>query len=196
MRTLMLSSLALMLLAVSSACAAQTVIHHCISADGTPLFTDQPCDSLDATPVAKTTIPDTASRSPLAPHAPTGPKHCPLDIPTLKARVAAAFKTRDANALAGLMLWRGYHDRGATHTVKQLAQLMQWPFLGFAQADKKTPSTSTISTASLGLPPLSSNTVTQPPAPPDTLTLKLANPARPQVSFRIIQRDGCYWLEP
>lgn len=188
MRYLMLSLLTLTLLTVSGICAAQTVIHHCTGSKGTPVFTDQPCASLGAVPAASTA-------NPLAPHAPTGPTHCPMDIPALRKRVAAVFKAHDANALAGLMLWRGYGARGATDTVQHLAQLMQWPFLGFVRADKNHAPAPAASAARAWLPPLATAIDTRTIAL-DSLTLKLGNPAQPRVSFRITRRDGCYWLEP
>ncbi|HTM29114.1 MAG TPA: DUF4124 domain-containing protein, partial [Rhodanobacter sp.] len=55
MRTLSaLPWLASLILAVFSASTdAQTSIHRCVGADGNPVFTDQPCAALDATPVRR-----------------------------------------------------------------------------------------------------------------------------------------------
>ncbi len=166
--------------------APQTTIHHCVGASGTPVFTDQPCASMDA-------VPATSRTDPLAPGPPTGPRTCPRDRGQLEQRVAAAFRARDANALAGLMLWRGYGERGAVRTVRDLADLMQWPFLGFAGAAPATPSP-----AMAGLPPLlpaAPATIAGPPSP-GMLTIRLGRPEQPEVSFAVRSRAGCLWLEP
>lgn len=166
----------------------QTTIHHCVGANGTPIFTDQPCASMDATPATPRT-------DPLAPGLPTGPRTCPKDRSELEQRVAAAFHARDANAMAGLMLWRGYGEHGAVRTVRDLADLMQWPLLGFAGA---TPATSPSSPAIAGLPlllPAAPSTAAE-PSSPHTLTIKLGRPQPSDVSFAIRSRAGCLWLEP
>lgn len=120
-----------------------------------------------------------------------------MDIKTLRQRVATAFQAGNANALAGLMLWRGYSEREAAHTVLRLAKLMQWPFLGLLHDDKPghaapaAPATSTWTP----LPPLDPHA---PPMPPtaDTITVKLADPSRPRMVFNVMHRDACLWLSP
>ncbi|HET6587721.1 MAG TPA: DUF4124 domain-containing protein [Oleiagrimonas sp.] len=175
-------------LACSAAPAMQTVIHHCVDADGTPVFTDQPCASMDA-------VPATSDVNPFAPRSSAGPRTCPRDRKALKKRVANAFKTHDANALAGLMLWRGYSEFGAVHTVQDLADLMQWPFLGFAEA---SPAAGRSVPAVPGLPPLMPAMAQSTPAapPPDVLTIHLGRPQQPDVTFAITPRAGCLWLQP
>ncbi|HEX7339042.1 MAG TPA: DUF4124 domain-containing protein, partial [Rhodanobacteraceae bacterium] len=109
----------------------QTAIHHCVGANGTPVFTDRSCASLDAQPAG------TAEAA--QPH---GPKWCPRDRHALRERIAAAFRHHDANALAGLMLWRGYDARDAMATLDRLARLVALPFQGFADADPAIPTSS------------------------------------------------------
>lgn len=180
-----------LLLCVPLACTAapmQTVIHHCLDADGTPVYTDQPCASMDA-------VPATSNADPFAPSRAAGPRTCPRDRKALEKRVASAFRTHDANALAGLMLWRGYSEFGAVHTVHDLADLMQWPLLGFANASSAT-ARSTLAVP--GLPPLMPATAqsTAVSPLPDVLTLRLGRPKQPDISFAIAQRAGCLWLQP
>ena len=152
-------------LAVSGTCVAATQIHHCVAADGTPTFTDKPCSSVDAVPAAP-------AANPLSPRGTHAPHHCPMDGETLRKRVARVFQAGNANALAGLMLWRGYGERAAAAKVRQFADLMQWPFLGLLDAEPAAP------------------------AAPGTVTVKLADPSRPRITFRIIHRDECLWLKP
>lgn len=175
-------------LACPAAPAMQTVIHHCVDADGTPVFTDQPCASLDA-------VPATSRANPFAPRQSAGPRTCPRDRKTLEKRVADAFRTHDANALAGLMLWRGYSEFGAIHTVHDLADLMQWPFLGFADA---SPASQGSVLDIPGLPPLMPAPAqsTHASLPPHVLTIHLARPQQPEVTFAVALRAGCLWLQP
>lgn len=178
--------LAWLLLAMAPAAPAvpapQTAIHHCVGADGTPVYTDQPCVNLDAVPVPA------APRAPgSAPPVPV-PRFCPVDRATLKQRVAGAFRRRDPNALAGLMLWDRRGGAAARYAVRDLASLVQEPFLGFAdEASGPVPAMS-------GLPPLVPPHATG--ALPGTLVLELGNPARPTATFRVLERAGCLWLQP
>lgn len=175
-------------LAGAAAPAMQTTIHHCVDADGTPVYTDQSCASMDA-------VPATSDADPFAPSKSAGPRTCPRDRKALENRVADAFRTHDANALAGLMLWRGYSEFGAVHTVHDLADLMQWPFLGFANT---SPATARSAPAIPGLPPLlpatAQSTALSPQ--PDVLVIRLGHPEQPDISFVIMQRAGCLWLQP
>lgn len=141
--------------------AAQATIHHCVMSDGTPVFTDQPCPSMGATKAS------TAPTDPFAPGPPAPPRTCPKTMDALENRVAEAFRAHNANALAGLMLWHDYGERRAVHTLRDLADLMRGPFLGFA-----------------GNPAL------------DTLSIKLGRPDQPETSFAIANRAGCLWLQP
>lgn len=181
---LALLPLALSAPTLSAAPMVQSSIHHCVAADGTPVYTDQPCAQLHATPAPREpapgvgTVPRTGA---------IGPRFCPVDRDTLKTRVARAFRSQDANALAGLMLWHGYGHGGARHTLRDLARLVRRPFIGFVDATDPVPAMS-------GLPPL---------VPPDErredphhLKLDLDDPAGPQVTFTIIERAGCLWLQP
>jgi hypothetical protein len=177
-------------LASSAGAATQTHIHHCVSASGTPVYTDQPCSSMDAVPAVRTDHPLATRRS-------TGPRACPRDRAALAKRVAAAFRSGNVNALAGLMLWRGYAQRGAVRDVRQLGKLMHWPFLGIAQVARPPPAASATPPMA-GLPPL----VPPPPtSAPRTsrrhaLTVQLDRPTAPDVSFTIMRLDGCLWLQP
>lgn len=116
--------LLLLLVAAVLPVHAQAPIYHCIAADGHPVFTDQPCASLQATPApASTAIGDAPS---LRPPATT----CAADLETLRAAVIDAFAHGDANRLAGLMLWPGYGEHTAVDDIRALAALMRRPLVG------------------------------------------------------------------
>lgn len=183
-RRLALLPFALSAPVLSATPMTQSAIHHCVAADGTPVYTDQPCAQLDATPAPRES---TTGAGPIPRADAAGPHYCPVDRDTLKTRVARAFQSQDANALAGLMLWHGYGRGGARHTLRDLARLVRRPFIGFVEATDPVPAMS-------GLPPL------LPPGEsggdPHHLKLDLDDPDGPQVTFTIIERAGCLWLQP
>ncbi|NII09848.1 DUF4124 domain-containing protein [Oleiagrimonas sp. C23AA] len=188
--------LILMLLLPGAPVAAQTAIHRCVAADGTPVFTDQPCANLSATPVGSgrgdAAMPDHAP-----PHA-----TCPADLPSLKQRIDQAFAHHDANALAGLMLWTSYGRRSAIGEAEQLRELVKQPLLGFGD-DISGPSERD-DPAFAGLPPLAPTheyrSAPTAPSPPsvDALDLHLGGRAdRPDVRrYALAHRAGCVWLQP
>ncbi len=161
------------------------IINHCVSATGTPVFTDQPCATQDALP---------ASGAGTATPAPThrGPRFCAHDRPTLKKRVAAAFADDDVNALAALMLWHDYRERDAVHVLQRLSDLVQQPVLGFARAP--------------GPPDLADDVGFPTDIAPandaggtsgaDVLRVELANGPPSLAIFPVTHRDECLWLEP
>jgi hypothetical protein len=102
---------------------AQTPIYHCVGADGHPVFTDQPCASVQATPAPSTSAPGAAPS--LRPPAVT----CAADLDELRQAAVDAFAHADANRLAGLMLWTGYGERAAVTDIRGLVALMRRPLL-------------------------------------------------------------------
>lgn len=103
--------------------AAQTAIHRCIDARGHPLFTDQPCTALQATPVNPApTAPD--NRSGQRP-----PIMCAATLAQLRQSVMDAFTHHDENRMAGLMLWNGYGSGAAVADIRSLGSLMRQPLL-------------------------------------------------------------------
>ncbi len=160
-----------------------TGIHRCVAANGTPVFTDQPCSSLGDMSAS-------AGAHGLRPPG-TVPHFCPADRKVLEKRVMAAFRQHDPNALAGLMLWRGYGARMADGILRRLSRLVQQPLLGFA--GEPATAASTGPDPPFWAPVSSSSS---PPPPPQPLVLELGDPMQPSVSFAVAHRDGCLWLEP
>lgn len=170
------AALLLLLLLAAPACAAQAVVHHCVSTDGTPVFTDQPCDSAQSLRVGA---------------APAHHGHgCPATRKALRERVAAAFDRRDANALAGLMLWRGYTDLEAVREMAQLKRQMRQPLLDVADGG-------TDSTAATG-PPVAPAATAPVPQEPDLLVHLggVQGTPAPPLRFTVLARAGCLWLHP
>ncbi|TAL83339.1 MAG: DUF4124 domain-containing protein [Rhodanobacter sp.] len=183
--------LCLTLIAGSGSAAAQTTIHHCLGADGDPVFTDQPCASLDATPVR----PVGARRQAASPARPT-PILCPANRQALQQGVIVAFADHDANRLAGLMLWNGVGRDAAVADVRSLATLMQQPLLGFGPATDQevaSPSSSLPGGTADPAPPAPAG----PPPPVKQLIVRTAghdDETAPAIYFNIVQQAGCLWL--
>ncbi len=180
--------LLLLLLCLPLGARAQDGIHRCVGADGNPVFTDQPCAALNATPVAspaRDSAPTTTA--PIAPATPA-PVSCATTVADLRQSVLDAFSTRDPNRLAGLMLWGGYGQQSVVADIRSLGGLMQRPLLGVGQADDDSADT-----------PASSGSA--PPAPPNDerqLVVRTAaddGSGQPrETRFDVVRRSGCLWL--
>ena len=189
MRTLSaLPWLVSLILAVFAASAdAQTSIHRCVGADGNPVFTDQPCAALDATPVRRTT-----PRHDDGPVAPTPAVLCAANAAELKRAVIDAFAAGDANRMAGLMLWRGYGRKAAVADIRALRRAMREPLLDIGPEPESDPMPASAFVAP-GVPLGRS-----PPARDDLLVLHTAgndgSGAPHAMRFQVVRRFGCLWL--
>lgn len=178
-----------------SPAAAQAGVHRCIGADGTPLFTDQPCAALQATPVQAAPKPAAAGQP--APGASLPPPIlCAATVAELRQSVADAFATRDPNRLAGLMLWGGYGRNAAVSDIRALGALMQRPLLDFGEdpadrpAEGSEPDTAPV--------PGAEHAGRTPSEAERQLVLRTASDdgsgtAR-ETRFAIVRRSGCLWL--
>jgi hypothetical protein len=152
---------------------AQTPIHHCIGADGQPVFTDQPCASLHATPAPATA--GTQAAPSLRPPAVT----CAADLEQLRQASLDAFANADANRLAGLMLWSGYRERTAVADIEALAALMRRPLVAI---DVPSAAASASPSERAG-------------TPPELLVHTLGDDGSDAETRFAIERDaGCLWL--
>jgi hypothetical protein len=168
---------------------AQTEIHRCIGANGGAVFTDQPCAALQATPVNN---PVAIPRNDLPPSGPP-PIMCAASLGELRQSVIDAFASRDANRLAGLMLWDGYGRGAAIANIRSLGELMKQPLLDL------TPSTPAVAASS-------ADPFAAPEAPPDPppasnqLVLHTGgndgSESSHELRFSVVSRAGCLWLRP
>ena len=193
--------LALLLLLSSLATApviAQTQIHRCIGADGNPVFTDQPCAALSATPLAHTPPPARENATP------TPAVLCATTSDALQRAVIDAFANRDANRLAGLMLWGGYGQHAAVADIRALQKIMREPLLDVGPAaepaDASTPAVAADAGRSPALAAASAaaSSAAATPAPDNLLVLHTsASDGRGQsreLRFMVVRRSGCLWL--
>ncbi len=193
--------LALLLLLFSLAtvpAVAQTSIHRCIGGDGNPVFTDQPCAALNASPVARST--QSAHES----AAPSLAVLCATTGEELQRAVIDAFANRDANRMAGLMLWDGYGQHAAVTDIRALQQIMRYPLLDFAPdadlARESAPASSAEAPAAdrFNDPDGAAPSDVAEPPPTNMLVLHTsASDGRGQpreLRFKVTRRFGCLWL--
>lgn len=167
---------------------AQEGVHRCIGPDGTPLFTDQPCAALKATPVqaAPKTTTAPAPNAPV-PSAPP-PILCAATVAELRQSVTDAFATRDPNRLAGLMLWEGAGRGAVVSDIRSLSALMKRQLLDFGEQNAAE--------QAAGNDPDAAST----PAPPTEHQLVVhtssddASGVPKETRFDIVRRSGCLWL--
>ncbi|MET3652100.1 DUF4124 domain-containing protein [Dyella japonica] len=177
---------------------AQEGIHRCIGPDGNPLFTDQPCAALQATPV--NTPP--ATPKPSVSQAPSDvttatppPVSCATSVADLRQGMTDAFAARDPNRLAGLMIWNGYGRDAVVADIRSLGSLMQRPLLdiGTAGEDDDPPATSGDNAETS-----SPNAASRPAAGGDALIVHTASGDGTgiprETRFTVVRRSGCLWL--
>jgi hypothetical protein len=181
--------LCLILLACAAPAAAQTEIHRCIGANGGAVFTDQPCAALQATPVGPNTPSAQAAASPAAPP----PILCAASPGELRQSVIDAFASRDANRMAGLMLWDGYGRGAAIADIRSLAELMKQPLLDVDIPNGSAPA----QTASID-DPFATDAPPAPPSAGNRLVLHTAgndgSGSPRELRFDIVRQAGCLWL--
>jgi len=170
---------------------AQEGVHRCIGADGTPLFTDQPCAALKATPVQAAPKANTAA-APNAP-APSAPPPilCAATVAELRQSVTDAFATRDPNRLAGLMLWEGAGRNAVVSDIRSLGALMKRPLLDFGEQNAAEQASGSDPDA----PP--AERPAQPPAEHQLVVHTASDDASgepKETRFDIVRRSGCLWL--
>ena len=177
---------------------AQTSIHRCIGGDGNPVFTDQPCAALNASPVARST------HSAREPAAPSLAVLCATTSEELQRAVIDAFANRDANRMAGLMLWDGYGQHAAVADIRALQQIMRYPLLDFAPVADLAQTSASASSADAPAaerfsdPGDAALSLAAAPPPSNMLVLHTsASDGRGQpreLRFRVTRRLGCLWL--
>ncbi|HEY4144908.1 DUF4124 domain-containing protein [Pinirhizobacter sp.] len=116
----------LCLLLLAPAAFAQDAIHRCVATDGQAVFTDQPCQALNARPAVPEPQAGAISVDPTATS--LAPTLCAADLDTLRQAIADAFAARDANRLGGITLWEGGRD-SAVADLRQWAALVRQPLL-------------------------------------------------------------------
>lgn len=173
---------------IAAPAAAQTAIHRCVGSNGNPVFTDQPCAAMQASPVSRSPDPGDATAQS------TPPMLCAATYDDLRQGVIDAFAYQDANRLAGLMLWGGYGHGAALADIHALASLVRRPLLDIGSPDDPPPRDAELPYDGTSLPP------PHPPSPsaPTQLVLHTPDQAGSGVPrerrFELVRRAGCLWL--
>ena len=93
-------------------------VHRCVGARGEIVFSGLPCTTEAAAASAPLPVGDAAANA-----------TCPTSSAELRQRIGAAIARKDANALAGLIRWRGIGGGEAGSRLGELRQLAQRPLL-------------------------------------------------------------------
>ena len=191
--------LCLILLSLTLPVRAQTQIHRCIGANGGAVFTDQPCAALQATPIRPT---PTGARTAASFSPP--PNLCAGSLEALRQSVIDAFAARNANRLAGLMLWEGYGRGAAISDIRSLNELMKHPLLDINVSDAAASTRQQSATLDLGgmsADPFAPQMPAEPSAPApagNELVLHTADNdgtgSPHERRFSVVRRAGCLWL--
>ncbi|MDQ6647047.1 MAG: DUF4124 domain-containing protein [Pseudomonadota bacterium] len=191
--------LCLFLFILAAPARAQTEIHHCIGANGGAVFTDQPCATLQATPVV-----DGAPKTSTTPLSTPPPTLCAASPEALRQSVIDAFAARNANRMAGLMLWNGYNSSAVIADIRSLNHLMKQSLLDVDIPDGDATledAAAAPDPADAGADPFASS----PPAASsparsdgDELVLHTAGNDGSGIPherrFGVVHRAGCLWL--
>ena len=196
MRLTVLALLVLLLALRASGVQGQDAIHQCVASNGTPVFSDQPCTSVNATAVTGHAADASATTPTFA------PVSCPATVQDLKERINQAFAAHDANGLAGLMLWHGYGRAEARTDLRYLRALVHEPLMGIGDGSPPDPQPGTNSTVDIGAPSVArddgtSNKAVSASAIPKNLTLHLGgvgDDAEHNPGFAVVSAAGCVWL--
>lgn len=154
--------------AVLRAAAAQESgqrVHRCVGARGEIVFSGLPCATESA-----------AATTPLPVGGEAANATCPTSPAELRQRIGAAIARRDANALAGLIRWRGIGGGEAGSRLGELRQLAQRPLLAI-DADGGEPGEA----APIG----------------DSVRVRTGSNEQDGVRehrFGVLLESGCYWL--
>jgi hypothetical protein len=188
--------LCLILLVWTMPARAQTEIHRCIGANGSAVFTDQPCAALQATPVS----PAATHGNDIPPATAPPPTLCAASLGALRHSVIDAFASHDANRMAGLMLWSGYGRGAAIADIRSLDELMRQPLLDVDTPGDPAPGSGPPAVAIA----TSSTSFAAPSTPPDPppanaqLVLHTAgndgSGSPHELRFNVVSRAGCLWL--
>lgn len=176
MRALLLAAV----LAPPLALAQGGALNRCVAADGTAVFTDRPCDAMDARP-APTARPNPDS----LPDRVATVRECPRKPAALVEAIESAFAAADGNRLAELYDWRGRSTATANAVMPRLEAL----------AASRVIEVRTAHSAEASDDPELAAEAAQ--APPDRLRITHAPDGLgvgEVTEFRLVRAAGCWWI--
>ena len=183
-------------------------IRRCSNADGVSVFTDKPCELLQARPRlrARPARPaDASTDSSINPQ-----RQCPQRLSQLVEQIQQAIVSGDSNRLSALYWWAGHSQGSAPQLLQRLEAMVQRPLLDIAPvypALRPAISVSTLSTTATASGPDSPSSLALPdsgslPAVPARqrpsalrIVQTLGNSTTPASSVLQLRRQyGCFWI--
>ena len=162
------------------AIAQQGALNRCVAADGTAVFTDRPCDAMDARP-APTPPPDPDT----VPDRVATVRECPRTPVALVERIEIAMGAADGNKLAELYDWRGHSSGSANVLMPRLESLAAARAVEVRTAHSAEGSDDAELAAEATA------------APPDRVRIvhaPLAGGTSETTEFRLVRAAGCWWI--
>lgn len=208
MRPFLLCCLTLPLLCGGSGQARAQSIQRCTNADGVSVFTDKPCELLQARPRISHQSPAMAgvrSDPGIDPE-----RQCPRRLSQLVDLIQQAISSGDSNRLSALYWWAGQASPAASRQFDRLEAMVQRPLLDIAPVyPAPRPLGVSVAPADVALLPalpgnapdaqLQTISPAQPAARPRPYALRivqtLGNGSTPASSVLQLRRQyGCFWI--
>lgn len=208
MRPFLLCCLTLPLLCGGSGQARAQTIQRCTNADGVSVFTDKPCELLQARPRISHQSPAMAgvrSDPGIDPE-----RQCPRRLSQLVDLIQQAISSGDSNRLSALYWWAGQASPAASRQFDRLEAMVQRPLLDIAPVyPAPRPLGVSVAPADVALLPAlpgdapDAQLQTISPAPPPTrprpyalrIVQTLGNGSTPASSVLQLRRQyGCFWI--
>ncbi len=191
-------------------------MRRCVDARGVAVYTDRPCNTVDALP--REAPPDPAAGTSIEEG--FAVRGCARKPEQLLEGVRGALEARDVNRLANWYHWTGTGSGAARYLMDDLEAIAERPLVtvelmypgpaltqgesvladpgvGFTSPE---PTASTENTGEVNLTPLSTPPADAPDAPePDRLrvrqTASAADISAVETEFRLVENAGCWWIE-
>lgn len=212
MRPFLLCCLTLPLLCGGSGQARAQSIQRCTNADGVSVFTDKPCELLQARPRIShqgAAMAGVRSDPGIDPE-----RQCPRRLSQLVDLIQQAISSGDSNRLSALYWWAGQASPAASRQLERLEAMVQRPLVDIApvypapRALAVTVAPAEVAVAPTSLPAGTSAPSTAEPvlisSPPPTLRPRpyalrivqtLGNGSTPASSVLQLRRQyGCFWI--
>ena len=166
--------------APAAAFAQGGALNRCVAADGTAVFTDRPCDAVDARP-APTPPPDPDT----VPDRVATVRECPRTPVALVERLEVAMAAADGNKLAELYDWRGHSSGSAYHIMPRLESLATARAVEVRTAHSAQGSDDA---------ELAAEAATAPPDRVHIVHAPIAGGTSETTEFRLVRAAGCWWI--
>ena len=198
MRLLLLYCLSLPLLSAGSGDARAQGIQRCTNADGVSVFTDKPCELVQARPRIRHVSPARPGRRSDPDIDPE--RQCPQRLSQLVDQIQQAISSGDSNRLAALYWWGGQGNQTASRLLERLEAMVQRPLVDIAPVYPAQPASRASDAQAVADPDAEILQVTpMPAARPRPVALRivqtLGSGSTPASNVLYLRRQyGCFWV--